>query len=566
MKKHTFVFGALILTIGGFIAKIIGAFYKIPLTNVLGSAGMGIYYLVFPIYNLFLVFSSSGVSIAVTRLVAEARAKKNKRNETKYFLAGLFLSFLASSIFTILVIIFAEKLAYLQGNILSKLSFFAISPAIIAASIVTVIKGYFQGIENMFPSSIAIIFEQIVKLIIGLILSLKLVPYGIEYAVMGSVLAVTISEVFTLILMIINYVWHKKHNDYKFYANDKNSTKLRELIPITKIVKGNKYKPAKSNIKKLYLHHENKNISFFIAIKTTFKMLVPNTLMSLVMPLITLIDSFLVINLLTKSGYSSFTATILYGINNGVVSSLISLPVIITSSIATAVVPNLSGLIYLGKSSEISERSSFFIKITWLIVLPIFVFFFVMNNEIISALYNFGSNNVINEYGFACKILMLSSISIVYNALLSTFVSILQSINRSYKVFFIMLGGLFLRTILVIIMLQNIKINIFGVIIANTIYLLYCTMLCLYEIRKHIHLRLNTFKSFVVPVIGAVISGCLLFIMKSILINVNIWLNLLICGVVCVVVYFSLLFIFKAFDNSDLRYLPFLKKITRFKK
>ena len=79
MKKHTFIWGAIILTIGGFVAKIIGAFYKIPLTNILGSTGMGLYYLVFPLYNLLLVFSSSGVSVAITRLVAEARAKKNKK-------------------------------------------------------------------------------------------------------------------------------------------------------------------------------------------------------------------------------------------------------------------------------------------------------------------------------------------------------------------------------------------------------------------------------------------------------------------------------------------------------
>ena len=48
MKKQSFVISAIILALGGFFAKAIGAIYKIPLTNVLGSSGMGIYYLVFP--------------------------------------------------------------------------------------------------------------------------------------------------------------------------------------------------------------------------------------------------------------------------------------------------------------------------------------------------------------------------------------------------------------------------------------------------------------------------------------------------------------------------------------
>ena len=40
MKKHSFVFGALILAISGVVCKILGAVYKIPLTNILGSEGI----------------------------------------------------------------------------------------------------------------------------------------------------------------------------------------------------------------------------------------------------------------------------------------------------------------------------------------------------------------------------------------------------------------------------------------------------------------------------------------------------------------------------------------------
>ena len=55
MKGRSFVLSAIILALGGFFAKAIGALYKIPLTNILGSSGMGLYYLVFPIYSLDLM-------------------------------------------------------------------------------------------------------------------------------------------------------------------------------------------------------------------------------------------------------------------------------------------------------------------------------------------------------------------------------------------------------------------------------------------------------------------------------------------------------------------------------
>ena len=51
MKKQSFVFGAILLAISGIFCKLLGAVYKIPLTNILGTMGVGIYHLIFPLYS-----------------------------------------------------------------------------------------------------------------------------------------------------------------------------------------------------------------------------------------------------------------------------------------------------------------------------------------------------------------------------------------------------------------------------------------------------------------------------------------------------------------------------------
>ncbi len=73
MKKieKSFISGALILSLGGLFAKILGALYRIPLTNIIGSYGMGLYQLVFPPYILFLTIAQAGIPIAVSKLIAE---------------------------------------------------------------------------------------------------------------------------------------------------------------------------------------------------------------------------------------------------------------------------------------------------------------------------------------------------------------------------------------------------------------------------------------------------------------------------------------------------------------
>ena len=83
MKRQSFVLSAIILTLGGFFAKAIGAIYKIPLTNILGSNGMGGYYLIFPIYSLVITFCSSGIGVALSCEVAKCRKIRHRYNEQK---------------------------------------------------------------------------------------------------------------------------------------------------------------------------------------------------------------------------------------------------------------------------------------------------------------------------------------------------------------------------------------------------------------------------------------------------------------------------------------------------
>ena len=226
LRKQSFLFSAIILAVGGILAKIIGAFYKIPLTNILGANGMGVYYLIFPIYSLFLVISSSGISIAVTKLIASERKLRNRSNEIKIFNSGLIYSFLVSFVLASIILIFAKDISMLQGNENAYLGYMVIAPAIICASIISILRAYFQGVENFVPTSLSTIAEQIIKLIFGLILSFRFLNFGIEYAVVGAVLGVTISEFFAMILLLINFfVYKKREKAYLISNRSKNKSK-----------------------------------------------------------------------------------------------------------------------------------------------------------------------------------------------------------------------------------------------------------------------------------------------------------------------------------------------------
>ena len=73
-RKQSFWKGSALLLASAMIAKLLGACFKIPLTNVLGGTGMGYfstaYGLLLPVYAL----SVTGLSAAVAQTVSRAAA------------------------------------------------------------------------------------------------------------------------------------------------------------------------------------------------------------------------------------------------------------------------------------------------------------------------------------------------------------------------------------------------------------------------------------------------------------------------------------------------------------
>ena len=562
MKKQTFVLSAIILALGGFFAKAIGALYKIPLTNILGSSGIGLYYLIFPIYSLIISFCSSGISVALTTEVAKCRKIRHRYNEQKLLRVALILSFLLSFIFSLMIVFLSHYLAELQGNVNATFGYVTISPAIIISTLIATLRGYFQGIENMIPTTVSMIIEQIIKLSVGLILAHKLCVFGIEYAVIGAVLGVTISEVVAFIIIVINFITYKGQLYYN-YRNLNYKSKRKIYV--------------KSQLKKQYLYNicSNKNFvhntficnskkirySNKVALIKLLKVAIPSTFASILIPISTMLDSFMIINLLNASGYSSLVSTSLYGLWGGVVQSLISLPTIIISAISTSLVPSLSGLIVYNDTNEIRQRVAFFIKITWILSILMFVIIYVFAEDILIFLYGNGlSSDVINELFYATKMLKISSLSIIYYAFLQTFISILQALGKSYIPFVAIFISLIIRTFLVFILVSVININIFGAIIANIVFLSLSTIILAYSITQSIEFN-YTLKSLIKPLIIGIIVMCFCLIahwgLKSVL---NYFISTLIVGFVGIIIYLSWIYFGNIFNEKELKYFKIGKK------
>ena len=70
-----FLGGAALLTAAVAVSKLLGALYKIPLGNLLGSRGMGCFQAAYNVYGVLLTLSTAGLPLAMSRLIAQSRGQ-----------------------------------------------------------------------------------------------------------------------------------------------------------------------------------------------------------------------------------------------------------------------------------------------------------------------------------------------------------------------------------------------------------------------------------------------------------------------------------------------------------
>ena len=207
--KKSFVKGAVILGIAGLICKVIGAFFRIPLYNMLGD-GMQYYEAVYPYYSTLLVISSAGLPTAISRMVAERTALGDIAGAKRVFRKSQILLSIIGVVTTALMYFGADTLARMTVGPLAAPSFRAMAPALLIVSVMCSYRGYLQGLQQMTGTAMSQLAEQAGKLAIGLFLAARWMPRGLEYGAMGAVAGVTISELLALIVVGGFYLFRKR--------------------------------------------------------------------------------------------------------------------------------------------------------------------------------------------------------------------------------------------------------------------------------------------------------------------------------------------------------------------
>lgn len=169
MKKQGFLHGSIILIMSTVIVKIIGALFKIPLTNFLGGTGMGYFSCAYGIFMIIYAVSVTGLPTAVAKLTAESCALGQYKDVRRIKKVSLLLFSCTGIVSCVLVLALSYPFCkYVAGNESAIPAVIAIAPSVFFGCLMSVYRGYYEGLQNMYPTALSQVTEGLAKLVAGL--------------------------------------------------------------------------------------------------------------------------------------------------------------------------------------------------------------------------------------------------------------------------------------------------------------------------------------------------------------------------------------------------------------
>ncbi|WP_332650582.1 putative polysaccharide biosynthesis protein [Lysinibacillus sp. 54212] len=435
-SMKSYMKGALLLTVAALIVKVLSAVYRVPFQNLVGDQGFYVYQQVYPFIALFVVWTSGGFAVAISKMLAGTDDELRRSGIIRtifIYLTGL------SLLFFMLLFFGANLLAELMGDS-------ALAPLLRTGAFVTlcmpslaVMKGAFQSRGRMEPVAYAQVFEQGVRVIFilaGTVIVMSMASKSVYTAGNIAMLGTVIGQLAGVVLLII---YMRKHGQLC----------ISSRFPLE----------SWAMIKEVTVYSLSVSMS------------------SLLLLTLQLVDSFTVFSLLEGTGIAKLEAMELKGIyDRG--QPLVQLGIVIASSFALAIVPLIAHRAKGGGRGEVP-----FIQLTYRASL---LFGVAASLGLIIVMPYV--NTLLFKTDALSNVLIVYVVQIVPLSIILTFTAILQGYGKLKVPTSLLLGAVLLKYIANSILIP--VIGVIGAAYASNLGLLVCAVSLMAYFKKVKSIRL----------------------------------------------------------------------------
>lgn len=540
MAKKSFIQGAAVLAAAGLMVKVLGAIFKIPLGNMIGADGMAYYSPAYYVYNFFLVLATAGIPVAISRMVSE-RVSFGKFSEAhRVFKISRTLMTAIGSISFLIVFFGANLLSGLFNMPEAALAMRAISPALIFVPVMAAYRGYFQGMQDMGPTAVSQVIEQVFRVAVGLSLawfffkSAQSLGVASRYSpqesgAAGATLGAAAGAIGGLLVMLIVYALNKSRIKSRIARQKKGMRASRES--------------SVSILKKIAV----------IAI--------PITIGASIMPLVNMIDVAVVVNRLQASGWDAAVAKGMYGQLSSFAGSLINFPQVLTQAVAMSLVPLVAAAYKQRDMAYLKENVENGLRMSIILGMPCAFGLFALAEPILVLLYPAQKASAVS----AAPCLMVLSVGVVFLSAQQTLTSVLQGIGKQMIPVCNLGIGLIVKIIITWVLTGISAINILGAATGTVTAYLIASILNIRAVCKYTGIRFDWGVTLVKPFISSgVMAVCTwgIYHLLSIALGGSRFATVL-AILFAVLVYGVMIFVTRTITKDELAKMPKGDKLVR---
>lgn len=520
--------GAAILGAAALLSKLLGAVYRIPYQNIAGDIGLYVYNQVYPVYTILLFLATSGFPKAISKTVSEKLVVGDREGAKRVFRLSAMVLFSTGLLFFFILYFAAPLIAVLMaGDRELAMPIRSISFALLVVPVMAAMRGYFQGHQNMMPTAVSQIVEQFIRVITILILSYWFLSHGysVYYAGSGAVFGAVTGSIGSLLILIYFWIRFQKRESY---------------------VEGGLPTGA-------FQQESAKEI-----IVNLFKIAIPIAAGSLVLPLMQMVDTFTVKNLLDLVGYENtkdLTGVLVRG------QPLVQFAAFVAAPLSLALLPAISEANARRQKKTIQHYSELSMRLTLFIGLPAAVGLAIIAEPVNIFLYK------TNEGSVAIAVLAFTTI---FSTMGITTAGILQGLGHVTRPARNLFIGVIFKIIFNLIFIPFMGIT--GAALSTVLAYIIATTLNVLAVNKYAGTRFNVRDYVTRPLIAVGVMAAVALLIELIstsVLSTIITQERILYGIVvflsigfAVIAYGVMLLITGAVRAQDLEAIPRLRRFT----
>lgn len=517
MAKESFLRGAAILAVASAVNRLIGLIYMIVLPRLILDQGMGLYQLVKPIHYFAAVVAIGGLPVAMAKLIAEKAALGSAREVRRVFFTGLFLLLISGGLVALVLLLGGPWLAAdiaKEPGLTPTIR--ALGPACFFLALSAGFRGFFQGMQQMAPTALSQVLDQVLRVAATIALSLYFRPRGLEYAVMGVAAAFIVGEFTGWLVLAVSFAV----NGPRLLADLKGERTIA-VEPVG------------------------------VLAKRLLALAAPAVVATILWPVMQLADSVLIPLRLQVAGLSA--EAIREGLGHlGMALTLAQFPNIVTVALATSLVPAISEAWALGRTKLVKHRAEEAVRMALIFGIPSCVFLFILAAPLCDVLFGYP------QVGVSLKILAAGAVTL---GLIQAATGVLQGLGEMHLPLVNLGAGVLLKFALNYLLVANPSLGVLGAAWSTTLSWALVAFLNFAVVCRRVGKVINWRDGVLLPSLAAGSSAALMFLIQDTLAH-------FLPGAAAVlaalgsgsILYFLLLMIWGSLKRRDVALLPVIGK------